>query len=551
MRHRRTAAVLMLVLSAGPAVHLSAQGDLDRLAMRFASMTAVTGLEQAMVDSLRALFPGSTRDQSGNLTLTLGQGSPKRLCTCPLDEVGYVVGNILPDGFLLLRRARRRTARRPARARGGGPGEAQREGHGRRRVHGAEPLREQRRPREREGAARAVRRHQNRCSPVALRGHGGGDGGPRRRGQARPGNHAMDGGEMKAIGDCVLAALLLSAPDSTRISEVQAVLAPLVESYGVSSAEGPVREAVKRQLPGWAKSETDTAGNLWVRVGQGGPVVVFIAHLDEIGFRVSGIRDDGTLELETRGGFFSSLFEAQPALVHTDRGDVAGIFLPRDSGFTRRTPPPLRVDLGAGSRAGAMARGVSPGATVTMPKQYVRLAGTRATGRSFDDRVGSAAQLLALRRLDRAGLKHQVIFIWSVREEIGLEGAEAAAAALGMTPRRVYAIDTFVSADSPLEPPNFALAPIGRGAVARALDNSSVTPPAYVDSLVQVARARGVALQVGTTNGGNDGSVFTPYGVVDVAIGWPLRYSHSPVEVGDLKDVVSLADLIRAVAATW
>jgi len=186
-----------------------------------------------------------------------------------------------------------------------------------------------------------------------------------------------------------------------------------------------------------------------------------------------------------------------------------------------------------------------------MPKQYIRLSGTRATGRSFDDRVGSAAQLIALRRLDRAALKHQVVFIWSVREEIGLEGAEAAAASLGTTPRRVYAIDTFVSADSPLELPNFAVAPIGRGAVARALDNSSITPPAYVDSLVQVARARGVALQVGTTNGGNDGSVFTPYGVVDVPIGWPLRYSHSPAEVVDLKDVVSLADMIRAVAETW
>jgi putative aminopeptidase FrvX len=186
-----------------------------------------------------------------------------------------------------------------------------------------------------------------------------------------------------------------------------------------------------------------------------------------------------------------------------------------------------------------------------MPKQYVRLTGTRATGRSFDDRVGSTAQLLALRRLDRAALKHQVIFIWSVREEIGLEGAEAAAASLGTTPRRVYAIDTFVSADSPLEQPNFAVAPIGRGAVARAVDNSSITPPAYVDSLAQVARARGIALQVGTTNGGNDGSEFTPYGVVDVAIGWPLRYSHSPAEVIDLKDVVSLADIIRAVAETW
>src|SRR5467141_1279061 len=99
-----TSAVLILVLSALAPVRLFAQGDVDRLALRFASMTAVTGLEQAMVDSLRALFPGSTRDHVGNVTLTLGQGSPKRLCTCPLDEVGYVVGNILPDGFLLLRR---------------------------------------------------------------------------------------------------------------------------------------------------------------------------------------------------------------------------------------------------------------------------------------------------------------------------------------------------------------------------------------------------------------------------------------------------------------
>jgi len=343
----------------------------------------------------------------------------------------------------------------------------------------------------------------------------------------------------------------LSAQDSARISEAQAVLAPLIESYGVSSAEGPVRETVKRLLPAWAKSETDTAGNLWVRLGQGTPLVVFVAHMDEIGFRVTAVRDDGSLELEPRGGFLASLFEGQPALVHTDKGDVAGVFVPRDSGFTHHTPPPLRVDVGATSRAGAIARGVSPGATVTMPKQYVRLAGTRATGRSLDDRVGDAAQILALRHLDRAALKHQVIFIWSVREEIGLEGAGVAAAALGTAPRRVHAIDTFVSADSPLELPNFAVAPIGAGAVARALDNSSVTPPAYVDSLLRLARAHGVALQVGTTNGGNDGSMFTLYGVVDVALGWPLRYSHSPVEVIDLKDVASLADLVRAIAESW
>jgi putative aminopeptidase FrvX len=56
---------------------------------------------------------------------------------------------------------------------------------------------------------------------------------------------------------------------------------------------------------------------------------------------------------------------------------------------------------------------------------------------------------------------------------------------------------------------------------------------------------------VGTTNGGNDGSAFSDWGVPDVPIGWPLRYSHSPVELVDLRDVAGLADLVRALAEGW
>ncbi|HEX9393210.1 MAG TPA: M20/M25/M40 family metallo-hydrolase [Gemmatimonadales bacterium] len=343
----------------------------------------------------------------------------------------------------------------------------------------------------------------------------------------------------------------VSAQDTSRVAEAQSVLAPLIESYGVSGMETPVRAAVQKLLPAWAKTETDTAGNLWVRVGQGDPVIVFVAHLDEIGYRVDSILDDGSLRLLNQGGFFQSLFEAEPALVHTPKGDVPAVFLPRDTGTTHHNPPPVRASVGTTSRQGTLALGVSVGSTVTMPKQFTRLAGTRATGRAMDDRVGDAAQILALRHLDRSKLKHQVIFLFSTREEIGLDGARAAANALGTTPRRVHAIDTFVSADSPLELQTFATAKLGDGPVARSLDNSSVTPAAYVDSLVQVARARGVPLQVGTTNGGNDGSTFTPFGVVDVAMGWPLRYSHSPAEVVDLRDVAALADLVQAIAEIW
>jgi putative aminopeptidase FrvX len=346
-------------------------------------------------------------------------------------------------------------------------------------------------------------------------------------------------------------AAVFALQDTSRIAEAQSVLSALVESYGVSGAEAPVRATVQRLLPAWAKTETDTAGNLWVKLGQGDNPVVIVAHLDEIGFRIDTINADGTLMLRNRGGFILSLFEGEPALIHTGSADIAGIFLPRDSGFTRHLPPPLKVSVGAATRAGAESLGVKVGQTITMPKQYVRLAGTRATGRSFDDRMGCASLILALRRLDRAKLKHAVVFVFSTREEIGLEGAGAVAHQLGTGTRRVHAIDTFVSADSPLELQNFAVATLGAGAVARALDNSSITPPAYVDSLAQLARARGIALQIGTTNGGNDGSMFTPFGVVDVPLGWPLRYSHSPAEVVDLKDLVSLADLVRAVAEDW
>src|SRR5712664_2829269 len=90
-------------------------------------------------------------------------------------------------------------------------------------------------------------------------------------------------------------AAILAIQDTSRISEAQSVLSQLVETYGVSGMEAPVRATVQRLLPSWAKTETDTAGNLWVRTGQGDGPVVIVAHLDEIGFRVDSILSDGSL----------------------------------------------------------------------------------------------------------------------------------------------------------------------------------------------------------------------------------------------------------------
>jgi len=192
--------------------------------------------------------------------------------------------------------------------------------------------------------------------------------------------------------------------------------------------------------------------------------------------------------------------------------------------------------------------GVRVGSPVTSYKCSARFGNLRFSARSIDDRAGVTALLLALDDIDTTKLDHKVMFVWSVREEGGLEGAKALAAALGPTVHRVHAIDTFVSSDSPVESQRFAYAPIGAGAVVRALDNSSVTPPEEIDRVLKIARASGIPLQAGVTNGGNDGSEFARLGAVNVSISWPLRYSHSPAEVMDLRDLRSLTRLVSALA---
>ena len=350
------------------------------------------------------------------------------------------------------------------------------------------------------------------------------------------------------------------------LSRYADLLSRLTDVYSVSGHEAPMREAVKEALPAWARDSvvTDSAGNLVLAMGPDQDTIAFVAHMDEIGFEVSRIAHDGTVSLRTRGGFYNSLWEGQTALLHRNddqvpsrdarscgaarEGPLRGVFVPRDSA-TRKQPTQLTAWFGLDSAA-LVAAGVGVGSSVTSYKCSARLATTRFTARSIDDRAGSTALILALEEINRAKLDRRVIFAWSVREETGLEGAKALADRLGTNVSRVYAIDTFVSSDSPLESSRFANAKLGEGPVSRALDNSSVTPADDVDRLTRLARTARIPIQVGTTNGGNDGSELARYGAIDVAIGWPSRYSHSPAELLDLRDIRSLARLIAALAMT-
>ena len=329
-----------------------------------------------------------------------------------------------------------------------------------------------------------------------------------------------------------------------------------------------MRAAVAALLPAWTKPETDDAGNLVLHWGGATgnasgakkPSIAVVAHMDEIGYEVHAILPDGRLELESKGGGVLAYFLGHAAVVHSETRMVPGVLeLPEGwdkPGFEwpRGQRMMFHMDIGARNPEDVAALGVKTGDFVAVPKQYHKLMGRRAAARAFDDRVGCTALVAATWALGPDLKGRDVTFIWSTSEELGLEGAAAAAkhlAADGKAPNYVFAVDTFVSADSPLESKRFGNALLGQGFVVRAVDNSNVVPRDLAARVVSMARTGGIAAQYGVTGGGNDGAAFLLYGSTDIALGWPLRYSHSPAEVVDVRDVEALGKIIAEIAKTW
>jgi putative aminopeptidase FrvX len=319
----------------------------------------------------------------------------------------------------------------------------------------------------------------------------------------------------------------------------------------------------------------DDVGDIWVAVGPDRDTTVFMAHMDEVGYEVASISEDGVVMLDRQGGAVSSAWEGQTALLHFDppgtpstaradgmdtsprwtresltasapREPLRGVFLTRNEA-DRKRPPPERAWFGL-DRAGLEALGVRPGMGVTSYKEGLRMGATRFVARALDDRAGTSALLTAIQELDPDDLQTKVIFAWSVHEEGGLTGAGAMADRFGRSTRRIYSVDTFVSSDTPVESPHFAYAPLGAGPVLRATENSGVSPDRERARVFGAAAAADIPLQMGLTQGSTDGTRFTFWGAPNQGLSWPGRYSHSPGEVLDLRDLVRLRDLILAVA---
>jgi putative aminopeptidase FrvX len=337
------------------------------------------------------------------------------------------------------------------------------------------------------------------------------------------------------------------------------ILRRIVLVPGVSGQEKPVADFIQGSLPSRLKIQRDEMHNVWFTAGSGKPHILFVAHCDELGWIVDKITPEGRIKVKQGGGVLPQAAEAHAVLIHTGAGPVAGIIAPRP-GYDERRPEgapaqpypasAFEIVLGVRSEQEARDLGVAEGNPVTIKKTIVDFSPGLMATRAVDDRAGCAALLDAATRVDWEKLKGKTVtFAWDVQEETGLFGAAALAKVL--QPDYVFAIDTFVSSDSPLESKRFAYSVVGQGAVLRAIDSSSIVPKAELRRVLDIARSRGIPVQVGSSRGGNDGSVFLTGKTVDIPLSWPGAYAHSFIEKIDRRDLEALTDLVLALVGEW
>jgi len=303
----------------------------------------------------------------------------------------------------------------------------------------------------------------------------------------------------------------------------------------VSGREEKVREKILHML-GTENVYVDDIGNLVAEKGEGECEWMFAAHMDEIGFYITNIRNDGKLLVRKVGGIPDEILPGRHLEIITKNGKIDGLF--------GCVPPHLTkdgvvfepvVDVGACNPEEVKKLGIEILDFIVFKKNTSLLNRKLLSIRALDDRAGCFALIEAFRQTKPSGKK--IIFAWTVQEEIGLKGAKALAEKY--RPKAMIAVDSFACCS----PQNSQIS-LGKGPVLRMIDNSAVASFELMDTVKDKALKEGIPLQTGTTGGGTDGSVFTEKGIKMVPLTLAMKYMHSPSEMIHLDDLANLIRLI-------
>jgi tetrahedral aminopeptidase len=343
------------------------------------------------------------------------------------------------------------------------------------------------------------------------------------------------------------------------VPSTEDLLAQLSNAVAVSGDEGAVRRLITEALQGHVDDVTvDALGNvLAVKKGTGrGERLLVTAHMDEVGFMITGIDSDGSLRFEIVGGIDERVLLGKPVLVGAKRlpgvmGAVPVHLVSADQRNTVVRAARMRIDIGADSEAAAK-KLVKLGDRAGFASDFV-VVGPSFRGKALDDRLGCAALIDLLRGPAYSFDLHAA---FTVQEEVGLRGAKVAAFAAD--PQAAFVLDCTPANDLPHsdeEKENTQYnTRLGLGPAIYVADRATISDQRLIAHLQRTAAAAGLPYQLRQPGGGGTdaGAIhLAREGVPSVSVSVPGRYMHTPLSLVRADDWRHTIALMRAAFEAW
>lgn len=331
-----------------------------------------------------------------------------------------------------------------------------------------------------------------------------------------------------------------------------ALLSDICEAPGVPGYEQIIRSLVLQHLSGLVDEvNVDNMGNIIaLKKGKERKKVMVSAHMDEIGFIVTHIDDNGFLKFIPLGGFDPKTLTAQRVIVHGKK-DLIGVMGSKPIHIMEpeeRTKAAKISDffIDLGMKAEEVKQYVEVGTTISRERKLIEM-GDCVNCKSIDNRVSVFILLEALKELQGKEIPYDLYAVFSVQEEVGLRGAQAATIAIA--PDFALGLDTTIAYDVPGSQPHEQVTKLGKGTAIKIMDASAICDYRMVDFLKQTANKHQITWQPEILPaGGTDTAALQKMsagGSIAGAISIPTRHIHQVIETAHKQDIQDCIDLLK------
>ena len=336
------------------------------------------------------------------------------------------------------------------------------------------------------------------------------------------------------------------------------LLRELTEASGISGYEQEVREIIRKHLQEITVIEQDRLGSIVCRKNGEAeiPRIMIAGHMDEIGFIVKLVTDEGFIRFSPLGGWWGHVMLAQRVVIKTRKGDVPGLIgskpphiLSEEERKKLLEPKDMYIDVGAISSDEVKELSVRPGDPI-IPVFPFTISGTGKTyiAKAFDDRVGCALLIDVINKLVREKHPNTVYGVGTVQEEVGLRGARTSAWVV--EPDVGLTLETGVAGDVPDVKKEDAQGRLGKGPVIVIRDGSMIPNLRLRDLFVETAEELQIPYQFDSLDrGGTDSGAIHLHrrGVPSLVVAVPTRHIHSHAGILHRDDYDQTVRLVTAV----